>query len=172
MKRRAFITLLGGAAASLPLASRAQQADRVRRIGVLVGAGADGLDAQARQGAFLQGLQQLGWTDGRNVRIDTRWGGANADNAPVERLLQATRTMPIVFVFAIDQVGSGIVDSLSQPGGNATGFMQFEYSLTAKWLELLKQIAPGVTRAAVLRDAAVAASSPSSSPWRHRSAWR
>ena len=193
MKRRAFITLLGGAAASLPLASRAQQADRVRRIGVLVGAGADGLDAQARQGAFLQGLQQLGWTDGRNVRIDTRWGGANADdirkyaaelvalapdvilaagNAPVERLLQATRTMPIVFVFAIDPVGSGIVDSLSQPGGNATGFMQFEYSLTAKWLELLKQIAPGVTRAAVLRDAAVAASSPSSSPWRHRSAWR
>jgi putative ABC transport system substrate-binding protein len=178
MKRRAFIALLGGAAASLPLASRAQQADRVRRIGVLVAAGADGLDAQARQGAFLQGLQQLGWTDGRNARIDTRWGAANADdirkyaaelvalapdvilaagNAPVERLLQATRTVPIVFVFAIDPVGSGIVDSLSRPGGNATGFMQFEYSLTAKWLELLKQIAPGMTRAAVLRDSAVAA---------------
>jgi putative tryptophan/tyrosine transport system substrate-binding protein len=177
MKRRVFIGLIGGAAV-WPIMARAQQADRVRRIGVLVGAGADGLDAQARQGAFLQGLQQLGWTDGRNVRIDTRWGAANADdirkyaaelvtlapdvilaagNAPVERLLQATRTVPIVFVFAIDPVGSGIVDSLSRPGGNATGFMQFEYSLTAKWLELLKQIAPGVTRAAVLRDAAVAA---------------
>ncbi len=178
MKRRAFIALLGGAAASLPLASRAQQADRVRRIGVLVGASADGIDAKARHATFLQGLQQLGWTDGRNARIDTRWGAANADdirkyaaelvalapdvilaagNAPVERLLQATRTVPIVFVFAIDPVGSGIVDSLSRPGGNATGFMQFEYSLTAKWLELLKQIAPGMTRAAVLRDSAVAA---------------
>ena len=177
MRRREFIAGIG-AAASWPLVARAQQADRVRRIGVLVGAGADGLDAQARQGAFLQGLQQLGWTDGRNVRIDTRWGGAKPDdirkyaaelvalapdvilaagNAPVERLLQATRTVPIVFVIAIDPVGSGIVDSLSRPGGNATGFMQFEYSLTAKWLELLKQIAPGVTRAAVLRDAAVAA---------------
>jgi len=196
MRRREFIGLIGGAAATWPRALRAQQPDRMRRIGVLVGAGADGLDAQARQGAFLQGLQQLGWTDGRNVRIDTRWGGANADdirkyaaelaalapdvilaagNAPVERLLQATRTVAIVFVFAIDPVGSGIVDSLSQPGGNATGFMQFEYSLTAKWLELLKQIAPGVTRAAVLRDSTIAAgigSSPSSSPWRHRSAWR
>jgi putative tryptophan/tyrosine transport system substrate-binding protein len=178
MQRREFIVALGGAVAGLPFAARAQQPDRMRRIGVLVGAGADGLDAQARQGAFLQGLQQLGWTDGRNVRIDTRWAGAKPDairkyaaelvalapdvilaagNAPVERLLQATRTVPIVFVFAIDPVGSGIVDSLSQPGGNATGFMQFEYSLTAKWLELLKQIAPGVTRAAVLRDAAVAA---------------
>jgi len=177
MRRRDFIGLIGGAAA-WPVMARAQQPDRMRRIGVLVGAGADGLDAQARQGAFLQGLQQLGWTDGRNVRIDTRWAGAKPDairkyaaelvalapdvilaagNAPVERLLQATRTVPIVFVFAIDPVGSGIVDSLSQPGGNATGFMQFEYSLTAKWLELLKQIAPGVTRAAVLRDAAVAA---------------
>jgi len=178
MKRREVILALGGAAVAWPLASRAQQADRVRRIGVLVGAGADGLDAQARQGAFLQGLQQLGWTDGRDVRIDTRWGAANTDdirkyaaelvalapdvilaagNAPVERLLQATRTVPIAFVIVIDPVGSGIVDSLSQPGGNATGFMQFEYSLTAKWLELLKQIAPSVTRAAVLRDSTVAA---------------
>jgi putative ABC transport system substrate-binding protein len=178
MRRREFILALGGAAVTWPLASRAQQADRVRRIGVLVGAGADGLDAQARQGAFLQGLQQLGRTDGRDVRIDTRWGAANTDdirkyaaelvalapdvilaagNAPVERLLQATRTVPIVFVIVIDPVGSGIVDSLSQPGGNATGFMQFEYSLTAKWLELLKQIAPSVTRAAVLRDSTVAA---------------
>jgi len=178
VRRREFILALGGAAGMWPLASRAQQADRVRRIGVLVGAGADGLDAQARQGAFLQGLQQLGRTDGRDVRIDTRWGAANTDdirkyaaelvalapdvilaagNAPVERLLQATRTVPIVFVIVIDPVGSGIVDSLSQPGGNATGFMQFEYSLTAKWLELLKQIAPSVTRAAVLRDSTVAA---------------
>jgi putative ABC transport system substrate-binding protein len=178
MKRRAFITLVGGAAASLPLASRAQQADRVRRIGVLVGASADSMDQQARQATFLQGMQQLGWTDGRNVRIDSRWGAANTDdirkyaaelvalapdvivaagNAPVERLLQATRTVPIVFVIVLDPVGSGIVDSLSRPGGNATGFMQFEYSLTAKWLELLKQIAPGVTRAAVLRDSTIAA---------------
>jgi putative tryptophan/tyrosine transport system substrate-binding protein len=150
----------------------------MRRIGVLTGASADGMDAQARQAAFQQGLQQLGWTDGRNVRFDTRWGAANADdirkyaaelvalapdvilaagNATVERLLQATHTVPIVFVIALDPVGSGIVDSLSQPGGNATGFMQFEYSLTAKWLELLKQIAPGVTRAAVFRDATVTA---------------
>src|SRR6476646_8370454 len=178
MRRRAFIGALGAAALTWPLTSRAQQPDRMRRIGVLVGASADGMDAQARHATFLQGLQQLGWTDGRNLRIDSRWGGANADdirkyaaelaalapdvilaagNAPVERLLQATRNVAIVFVFAIDPVGSGIVDSLSQPGGNATGFMQFEYSLTAKWLELLKQIAPGVTRAAVLRDAAVAA---------------
>jgi putative ABC transport system substrate-binding protein len=150
----------------------------MRRIGVLVGASADGMDAQARHATFLQGLQQLGWTDGRNVRIDARWGAANADdirkyaaelvalapdvilaagNAPVERLLQATRAVPIVFVIVLDPVGSGIVNSLSQPGGNATGFMQFEYSLTAKWLELLKQIAPGVTRAAVLRDSTIAA---------------
>ncbi len=177
MQRREFIGLIGGAAA-WPHFAQAQEGERMRRIGVLVGAGADGLDAQARQGAFLQGLQQLGWTDGRDVRIDTRWGAANTDdirkyaaelvalapevilaagNAPVERLLQATRTVPIVFVIVIDPVGSGIVDSLSQPGGNATGFMQFEYSLTAKWLELLKQIAPSVTRAAVLRDSTIAA---------------
>src|SRR5882724_6328932 len=178
MRRREFIRLAGGVGLAWPLAARAQQGERMRRIGVLVGASADGMDAQARQAAFLQGLQQLGWSDGRNVRIDTRWGAANPDdirkyaaelvalapdvilaagNAPVERLLQATRTVPIVFVIVLDPVGSGIVDSLSQPGGNATGFMQFEYSLTAKWLELLKQIAPGVTRAAVFRDATVAA---------------
>jgi putative tryptophan/tyrosine transport system substrate-binding protein len=178
MRRRDFFVVLGGMAAAGPIAAHAQQADRVRRIGVLVGASADGMDAQARQNAFLQGLQQLGWTDGRNVRIDTRWGAANADdirkyaaelvalapdvilaagNAPVERLLQATRTVPIVFAIVLDPVGSGFVDSLSRPGGNATGFMQFEYSLTAKWLELLKQVAPGVTRAAVLRDSTTAA---------------
>ena len=176
MQRREFIGLIGGAAAWPHFAS-AQQTDRVRRIGVLVGAGADGLDAQARQGAFLQGLQQLGWTDGRNVRIDTRWGGANADdirkyaaelvalapdvilaagNAPVERLLQATRIVPIVFVIVIDPVGAGFVASLARPGGNATGFTAFEYGTSGKWLELLKEVAPGVTRVAVLRDPAVA----------------
>ena len=140
--------------------------------------GADDPDGQARIAAFLQGLQQLGWTDGRNVRIDTRWGAGNADDirkyaaelvalAPdvilasgtstVGPLLQATRTVPIVFASVSDPVGAGFVDSLARPGGNATGFMQFEYSLSAKWLELLKQIAPGVTRAAVLRDPAITA---------------
>jgi putative ABC transport system substrate-binding protein len=161
MQRRGFIVALGGAVVGLSFVERAQKPDRMRRIGVLTGASADGMDAQARQAAFQQGLQQLGWTDGRNVRIDTRWGAANAEdirkyaaelvalapdvilaagNAPVERLLQATRAVPIVFVIVLDPVGSGIVDSLSRPGGNATGFMQFEYSLTAKWLELLKQL--------------------------------
>ena len=174
MKRREFITLLGGAAATWPLAARAQQGERVRRIGVLSGAAKDNPDLQARLAAFQQVLQQLGWTDGRNVRIDYRWGAGSADNirkyaaelvalAPdvilatgptVEQVLQATRTVPIVFVITADPVGSGFVDSLSRPGGNATGFMLFEYSLSAKWLELLKQIAPAVTRAAVLRDPA------------------
>ena len=173
LKRREFITLLGGAAA-WPLAARAQQPESVRRIGVLSGAAKDTPDLQARLAAFQQVLQQLGWTDGRNVRIDYRWGAGSADNirryaaelvalAPdvilatgptVEQVLQATRTVPIVFVIAADPVGSGFVDSLSRPGGNATGFMQFEYSLSGKWLELLKQIAPAVTRAAVLRDPA------------------
>jgi putative tryptophan/tyrosine transport system substrate-binding protein len=177
VKRREFITLLGGAAASWPLAARAQQPERMRRIGVLFGAGADDGDIQARHGAFLQALQQLGWTDNGNVRIDTRFGAGNANNirrysaelatlAPdvilatgnvVEQLLQATRAVPIVFVVVPDPVGAGYVDSLSRPGGNVTGFMQFEYSLTAKWLELLKQIAPGVTRAAVLRESALPA---------------
>jgi putative tryptophan/tyrosine transport system substrate-binding protein len=177
MRRRQFITLVGGAAAIWSLAARAQQADRVRRIGVLHGATADDPDQQARFAAFQQVLQQLGWTDGSNLRIDQRWGAGNTDDirkyaaelaalAPdvilatgdtVERLLQATRTVPIVFVIVIDPVGSGIVDSLSQPGGNATGFMQFEYNLCGKWLELLKQIAPGVTRVAVLRDPTVTA---------------
>jgi putative tryptophan/tyrosine transport system substrate-binding protein len=177
VKRREFITLLGGAAASWPLAARAQQPERMRRIGVLFGAGADDGDIQARHGAFLQALQQLGWTDNGNVRIDTRFGAGNANNirrysaelatlAPdvilatgnvVEQLLQATRAVPIVFVVVPDPVGAGYVDRLSRPGGNVTGFMQFEYSLTAKWLELLKQIAPGVTRAAVLRESALPA---------------
>jgi putative ABC transport system substrate-binding protein len=178
MRRREFITLLGGAAAGWPLAARAQQSDRIRRIGVLTGLAADDADAQARYAAFVKRLQQLGWTDGRNVRIDARWGAGDADDirkyaaelaalAPdvilttgataVASMLQATRTVPIVFAIVPDPVGAGFVDSLSRPGGNATGFMQFEYSLSAKWLELLKQIAPGVTRAAVLRDAAITA---------------
>jgi putative tryptophan/tyrosine transport system substrate-binding protein len=173
MKRREFITLIGGAAAAWPLAARAQQAERTRRIGVLLPATADDAEFQARVGAFLQGLQQSGWSIGRNVRIDTRWATANAADirrhaaelaalAPdvilahgtstVGPLLQATRTVPIVFPVASDPVGAGFVDSLARPGGNAAGFMTSEYSMSGKWLELLKQIAPGVTRAAVLRD--------------------
>jgi putative ABC transport system substrate-binding protein len=174
MKRREFITLLGGAAA-WPLAARAQQAERVRRIGVISGGRADDPGLRARNAAFVQRLAQLGWTDGRNVRIDYRSGEGNADDlrkyaaelvalapdvilAPggpaIERVLQATRVVPIVFVIAIDPVGSSFVESLSRPGGNATGFMQFEYNLCAKWLELLKEIAPGVMRVAVLREPA------------------
>ena len=175
MKRREFITLLGGAAAAWPLAARAQQGERMRRIGVLVTFAAGDPVGQARLAAFLQGLQQLGWIDGRNVRIDTRWGAGDADRtrryaaelvalAPdvimatgtptVAALQQATSSAAIVFAAAVDPVGSGFVDSLARPGGNATGFMSFEYGLSGKWLELLKQIAPSVTRAAVLRDTA------------------
>jgi putative tryptophan/tyrosine transport system substrate-binding protein len=175
VKRRAFITLLGGAAA-WPLAARAQQGERMRRIGVLLPAAADDAEFQARVGAFLQGLALLGWTIGRNVRIDTRWATTNAaeirrhaaelaalapdvilasGTSTVGPLLQATRTVPIVFPNMGDPVGGGFVDSLARPGGNATGFMSYEYTLSGKWLELLKEIAPGVTRAAVIRDAAV-----------------
>jgi putative ABC transport system substrate-binding protein len=175
MQRREFITLLGGAAAAWPLVARAQQPERMRRIGVILPATADDPQFQTWVGAFLQGLGQLGWTIGRNVLIDTRWATANADDirrhakelaalAPdvilahggstVGPLLKATRTVPIVFPVAIDPVGAGFVDSLARPGGNATGFISAEYSLSGKMLELLKQIAPGVTRAAVLRDVA------------------
>jgi ABC-type uncharacterized transport system substrate-binding protein len=177
MKRREFITLLGGAAA-WPLAAGAQQAERMRRIGVLVASAADDSEFQARMAAFLQGLAQLGWSDGRNVQIDIRWATTSADDlrrhaaelaalapdvlvaasgtATVAPLLQATRTVPIVFVVVVDPVGAGFVASLGRPGGNATGFTMFEYGLSGKWLELLKQIAPSMTRAAVLRDPAVA----------------
>jgi putative ABC transport system substrate-binding protein len=174
MRRREFITLIGGAAAAWPLAARAQQPERMRRIGVLRGGGtADDPEGQARYAAFLQALQLLGWIDGRNVRIDTRWPAGNADDARkyatelvalapdvifttgaanLVPLLLATHAVPIVFAAVADPVGAGFVESLSRPGGNATGFMQFEYSLSGKWLELLKEIVPGVTRAAVLRD--------------------
>jgi len=176
MKRREFIALVGGVAAAWPLAARAQQPERVRRIGVLMNIASDDAEGQARLAAFHQGLQQLGWTVGHNVRIDYRWGGGNADNirkqaaelaalapdvvlaagaAVVGPLLQATRTVPVVFVIVPDPVGAGFVDSLARPGGNATGFITYEYSISAKWLELLKQIAPDVTRAAVLRDPAI-----------------
>jgi putative ABC transport system substrate-binding protein len=175
--RREFISALGGVA-TWPLAARAQQPEQMRRIGVLIGVAADNPDAQKRYAAFVQRLQQLGWVDGRNLRIDTRWAAGNAadtrkyaaelvalapevivsfGSSSVGPLLQATRTVPFVFAIVIDPVGAGFVDSLSQPGGNATGFMQFEYSLCGKWLELLKQIAPDVTRLAVLRDPAIAA---------------
>jgi putative ABC transport system substrate-binding protein len=178
MQRREFITLAGIAAATWPLVVRAQQADAVQRIAVLTSGNADDQAIKSALAAFQQGLQQLGWTDGRNVRIDLRLGAGDIDiirkhaaelaalapdvivalgSSTVGQLLQATRTIPIVFVFVPDPFGSGFVNSLSRPGGNATGFMAFEYSLSAKWLELLKQIAPGVKRAAVLWDPAIPA---------------
>jgi ABC-type uncharacterized transport system substrate-binding protein len=178
IRRRELIFILGGAAVAWPLAARGQQADRLRRIGVLMNTAADDPEGKIRNAAFERGLQELGWTDGRNVRIDYRWGAGDADrirryaselvllspdviltvgSATAGPLLQATRTLPIVFVQAPDPVGAGFVDSLAQPGGNATGFTLFEYGISGKWLELLKEIAPGVTRVAVLRDPAIAA---------------
>ena len=177
MRRREFIILLGGTAATiaLPLAARAQP-ERMRRIGVLMSLAEDDPEGQARIAAFLQALQQLGWIDGRNLRVDTRWAAGNADHnrdyanelvalAPdvllatgsgtVAQLLRATRDIPIVFVLVPDPVGAKVVDSLARPGGNVTGFLQFEYGISGKWLELLKEIAPRVTRVAVLRDATV-----------------
>jgi ABC-type uncharacterized transport system substrate-binding protein len=175
MKRREFITLFGGAAATWPLAARAQQPERMRRIGVLMNLAADDALGQARQTAFVRALEELGWADGRNVRIDIRWGAGDADRyrkyaaelvafapdvilatsgATMPALVQATRTVPIVFVQVPDPVGSGFVASLARPGGNATGFTQFEFGLSGKWLEALKAIAPRVTRAAILRDPA------------------
>ncbi|MFZ1952956.1 MAG: ABC transporter substrate-binding protein [Pseudolabrys sp.] len=174
MQRREFITLLGSTVVAWPLAARAQQGERVRRIGVLMPLARDDPEAQARIAVFQKSLQELGWTIGRNVQIDIRWvtaadirkqaaeltalapdiivaNGASA----VEPLLQATRTVPIVFAIVLDPVGTGLVDSLARPGGNATGFLMFEFSVSGKWLELLKQIAPNVTRVAVLRDPAL-----------------
>ena len=180
MKRREFISLLGGAAASWPLAARAQQSGPMRRVGVITGTGvdADDADMKARFGVFAQALEQLGWSQGRNVQIDYRFGSGNPDDirrhavelaalapdvilssgaASVGPTLQATRTIPVVFVSVVDPVGAGFADSMAQPGGNATGFVMLEYSITAKYLELLKEIAPFVTRVAVLRDAAISA---------------
>jgi putative ABC transport system substrate-binding protein len=178
MRRRDFVALLAGAGMQLPGALVAQESPKMRRIGVLMNAAPDNLDSQTSIAAFLKVLQQSGWIDGRNVRIDTLWGEGNADtirkhaeklialapdvifatgNVAMVPLLQATQTVPIVFVGVADPVGAGMVDSMARPGGNVTGFIQFEYSLSAKWLELLKEVAPSVTRAAVLRDPAIAA---------------
>jgi putative ABC transport system substrate-binding protein len=176
MRRREFIKVVCGSAAAWPLAARAQQSERVRRIGVLMYLPADDAEGQARLAAFTQALTQLGWSDGHNLRIDTRYATADdirrhaaelaalapdvlvagTGTATVAPLLQATRTVPIVFAVVIDPVGAGFVDSLARPGGNATGFTVFEYSMSGKWLELLKEIAPNVTRVAVLRDPAIA----------------
>ena len=180
MKRREFITLVGGTAACWPLIAFAQQSERVRRIGVLAAGGldTDDLDMQARIGAFEDGLKQLGWINGQNVQIDIHTGAGDADRirryaeelvglapdvilatgaAAVAPLLKATRTVPVVFVNVVDPVGAGFVDSLARPGGNVTGFVSFEYGLSAKWLELLKEIAPRVTRVAVIRDPNISA---------------
>jgi putative ABC transport system substrate-binding protein len=174
MRRREFFSFVGGGIAS-PLAAQAQQGEKMRRVGILLPGSADDLDFQAWVAAFLQGLGQLGWIVGRNMQIDIRW--ATADAAAIRKhaaelaalapdvilapgggtvgpLLQATRTVPIVFPIVADPVGAGFVDSLARPGGNATGFMNFEYGIGGKWLELLKEIAPGVTRAAIIRDTA------------------
>jgi putative ABC transport system substrate-binding protein len=175
MKRREFITLLGSAAAAWPLAARAQQGERMRRIGVLMSTSADDPQSQLRLVAFVQGLRQAGWTVGHNVQIDTRWasgetslihryaaefvalspdvilvGGRAASVVPAVQ--QTGRSIPIVFAQAVDPVGSGYIASLARPGGNATGFTQFEYTLSGKWLQMLKEVAPGTTRAAVLRE--------------------
>ena len=178
MRRREFITLLCGAAAAWPLAARAQQPERMRRIGVLTPWPANDTEGQSRVTAFTQALQQLGWVDGQNVRIDYCWGDGKADTmrkyatelvalAPdvilasssvaLAPLLEATRTVPIVFAGIADPVAAGYVESLARPGGNATGFTVYEYSISGKWLELLKQVAPQVTRVAVLRESGIAA---------------
>jgi putative ABC transport system substrate-binding protein len=172
MRRRDFIKAFVGSAAAFPFTARAQQPDRMRRIGVLSSLAQDDQDNKVRLAAFQQGLQQLGWTDGHNVRIDYRFASGSLEDsrkyaaelvalAPdvilttgtsLAPTLEATRTVPIVFAFAADPVGAGLIDSLSRPGGNATGFVFFEYDLSAKWLELLKELAPAVRRVAVLRD--------------------
>jgi putative tryptophan/tyrosine transport system substrate-binding protein len=174
MQRREFIGLLGGAAALWPLAAHAQQPGRMRRIGVLLNITADDPESQGRLAAFAQGLQSLGWVIGQNVRVEYRWGGGSVDamrkyaeelaalapdvilaqsTAAVAPLLQSTHAVPIVFTIVADPVGAGYVQSLAHPGGNATGFTGFEYGFAGKWLELLKEVAPSVTRAAVLREA-------------------
>jgi putative ABC transport system substrate-binding protein len=176
--RRKFITLLGGVGAAWPLAARAQQSKHMRRVAALMPYTANDPQAQNRNAAFLQGLQQLGWTIGQNVQIDYRWSEGNEDDtrkfaaelvalapdviftsgsAAIGPLRRATRTVPIVFVLVPDPVGAGFVDSLARPGGNITGFTQFDYAIGAKWLEVLKEIAPNTTRAAIIRDPAITA---------------
>jgi putative tryptophan/tyrosine transport system substrate-binding protein len=178
MRRREFITLVGGVAAAWPLAARAQQGGRMRRIGVLMPFAADDSAAQRRVLAFAQALAQSGWTDGRNVRIDIRWSAGDPErirkyaaelvalapdviltvsSAATGPLLQASRTVPIVFVQVAEPVGAGFVETVARPGGNATGFMLYEYGIGGKWLELLKEIAPGVKRVAFLQNPAIAA---------------
>jgi putative ABC transport system substrate-binding protein len=173
MRRRAFIGLIGGAAIGWSLSALAQQSDRMRRIGVLTNLAESDPEGHARDAAFREVLQQSGWVEGRNLRIEYRWTAGDPErarkhaqelaalapdvilttgSAGLVPLLQVTRTIPIVFTLVPDPVGAGFVDSLARPGGNATGFSQFEFGLSAKWLELLKEIAPGVTRAAVLRE--------------------
>jgi ABC-type uncharacterized transport system substrate-binding protein len=178
MRRRQLITLLGGAAVVWPLRTRAQPADRMRRVGVLSALTADDPEGQARLVVFREALQALGWIDGRNLQIDVRWSAGDAEglrknavdlaahapdvilaagNSSISTLLQATRSVPIVFVTATDPVGAGFVNSLARPGANATGFLAFDYSVSAKWLELLKETTPGLARAGVLRNPAIAA---------------
>jgi putative ABC transport system substrate-binding protein len=173
IRRREFVTLLGGAAATWPLALRAQQPERMRRVGALMNTAVNSADGQARFAAFVDGLQQLGWTDGRNARLDVRWAAGDPERirryatelvalvpdvilasggTTLGPLRRVSRTVPTVFTGVSDPVGAGFVDSLARPGGNATGFMAFEWNTSGKWLELLKEIAPGVTRAVVLRD--------------------
>jgi putative ABC transport system substrate-binding protein len=177
MRRRDFLGILGGAAATWPLTARAQQGERVRHVGVLMHVTENDPDGQARLTAFVEGLKELGWAEGHNVRFDIRWGPNDSDRYPRQAaeliamapdvlvaptsftlapLQRATRSIPIVFMGVIDPVGAGFVTSLARPGGNATGFIAFEYTIGAKWLELLKEIAPHVTRAAVLRDPSIA----------------
>jgi len=178
LRRRDFITLLGGGAAAWPVAARAQQGERMRRVGVLLPAAPDDAEFQSWLGAFLQGLAQAGWITGRNIRIEIRWTKFDAEdtrkyaaelvalapdaivatgNSTVRPLLRLTHAVPIVFPLAADPVASGLVESLARPGGNVTGFMSFEIGVSAKWLELIKEIAPGVKRVAVLRTLATAA---------------
>jgi len=194
IRRRKFLATLGGAAAAWPLAARAQQGERVRRIGVLMTLAAGDPESLRRVTAFVQGLQELGWTDGRNVRIDYRWATSDADRiryaaelialapdvmiatsgATVGALQRTSRTVPIVFVTVIDPVGGGWVASLARPGGNATGFASREFSMSGKWLELLKEIAPRVSRVAVLRDPSVPAAGSggfAAIPWHLHSEW-
>jgi putative tryptophan/tyrosine transport system substrate-binding protein len=194
MRRREFITLVGGAVA-WPFAARGQQPDKIRRVGILMPWTVDDPVAKARVAAFQQMLQQLGWTEGRNIRIDTRWAAGNADETRAQAaelvalapdailaatspsmvaLRQVTRAVPIVFVQVIDPVGAGFVASLARPGGNASGFTLFEFGFSGKWLELLKEIAPGVKRAAILRDPGSPAGIGQFAPsrlWRRRSRW-